>query len=83
MALDPEGAAGLSEVRRAEYIVDRIGRLLSETRVPLHVEDVAEAPPALVEQLLSDVFGYMSRPLKQHPVAFGEAEIRAIVLESL
>jgi alcohol dehydrogenase class IV len=58
-----------------ETFLRRVGFAGSELRTQI--------PDSIREALITDVTGYMSRPLAQHPKAFSEQDLRDIVSEAL
>lgn len=66
----------------AHVAVDAIEGLLEEVGANRRLSDMG-GDEELADALAKDVTTYMSRPLKQHPVVFDEAGIRAVVLDAL
>jgi len=79
--IDPDVVKNLTTEEKARKSAELIEQFLGNVGM-LHKISEYEIGEEVIEELVGDATTYMARPLDQHPVRFGEKEIRRICQEA-
>ena len=61
--------------------VEKLEDLIQTIGLDIRLKEITDVPEDSVDLVYDNVMKFKSRPLKQHPVMFNEAELKTIIRE--